>query len=201
MLQGCSASRRQSWMGSPRVTLTWAPRGPQITLQVDWVHLSLKSRQPGAHTLRGTTAGLSPVFRTPTLQESGLSGPGWVQCALPAHSRSLLPGLLWPLLCERSRESDRACPSVCRPHKWACSCVCTYVYLLSSCVSGCAAGLRMSCTLRVRVHLCGCGLQGAVGSFLVRLIRQLGRVGPSWEVLATESWPAEALTEIGRAHV
>ena len=54
----------------------------------------------------------------------------------------------------------------------------------------------MSCTLRVHVHLCGCGLQGAVGSFLVRLIQQLGRVGPSWEVLATESWPAEALTAI-----
>lgn len=60
------------------------------------VHLSPKSRWPGAPMPRATKAGLSPVFRTPTLGECSLSGR--VACA--SVCSQALPRLL---LCEYVR--------------------------------------------------------------------------------------------------
>lgn len=121
------------------------------------VHLFLKSRQPGAPVLRGTTAGLSPIFRTPTLEECG--PPGRAACAPHVPSSAAQP-----LLCKC--ESHVARSSVCRPHS-GCAAVRVHVGTrLAFLVCVLAVGITARVWVpRLCVHLCGHDRWGAVGSF------------------------------------
>lgn len=118
--QGKPALKGQGSCSGPRSQWVAELDGPPGGL----VHLFLKCRQPGAPVLGGTTAGLSPVFRMPTLEERG---PPWEGGLCSPRSQAVLRG--------RCFVSVRA---TWRAHRCADLtvgvqlCVCTWVHVLLS---------------------------------------------------------------------